>query len=102
MNYLVRETLNKINLTNKKLKILLCGLSFKGYPKTKDLRGSAFLNFYETFSKRKNIELYYYDNLFDQSEIEKLQIKKFEFKKPIKFDAIFFLNNSEDFLKNSC
>ena len=99
LNYLIKETSRKLNSKSKKLKVLLCGLSFKGYPQTKDLRGSAFVNFYKNFSKKKNIQLYYYDNLFDQNEIENFKIIKFEFKNLIKFDAIFFLNNSKDFKK---
>ncbi len=99
LNYLVKETFKKVNSKKENLRILLCGLSFKGYPQTKDLRGSAFINFYKNFSKRKNIKLYFYDNLFEQKEIEDFRIKKFEFKNLIKFHAIFFLNNSKDFKK---
>ena len=99
LNYLVKETFKKLNLKRENLRILFCGLSFKGHPQTKDLRGSAFINFYKNFSKKKNIKLYFYDNLFEQKEIEDFRIKKFEFKNLIKFHAIFFLNNSKDFKK---
>ncbi len=99
---LIDNSLKKINLNmNVKKKVLFCGLSFKGYPITKDLRGSAFVKFYKKYSNNKDIELFYYDSLFNKQDLLNYKIQKFMFKNQIKFDAIFFLNNSPELKKIS-
>jgi len=99
---LIDNSLRKINKKNNlRKKVLFCGLSFKGYPVTKDLRGSAFIKFYKKYANQNDIELFYYDSLFNDYDLLKYKIKKFLFKNQIKFDAIFFLNNSPEFKKIS-
>ena len=99
---LIDNSLRKINKKNNLIKkVLFCGLSFKGYPVTKDLRGSAFIKFYKKYANQNDIELFYYDSLFNDYDLLKYKIKKFLFKNQIKFDAIFFLNNSPEFKKIS-
>jgi len=103
LDHLIVNSLNKINNAkiDVKKKILFCGLSFKGYPVTKDLRGSAFIMFYRKYIKNKNTQLFYYDKLFNKNDLLNYQIKEFQFKDKIKFDAIFFLNNSPSLKKIS-
>ena len=99
---LIDNSLSKINKNiNVRKKVLFCGLSFKGYPITKDLRGSAFIKFYKKYSNKNDIELFYYDSLFNKYDLSNYKIKKFIFKDQIKFDAIFFLNNSPELKKIS-
>ena len=82
---------------NSKTKILLCGLSFKGNPKTKDYRGSGTLVFIKKL-KKYNIELF--DPLFTKTEIEKIGIKPFNSVNK-SFDKIIILNNNSFFKKES-
>jgi nucleotide sugar dehydrogenase len=82
---------------NKKTKILLCGLSFKGEPKTKDYRGSGTLIFLKEL-KKYNIELF--DPLFTKAEIQKIGAKPFEVVKN-SFDKIVILNNNNYFNSKS-
>ena len=45
---------------------------FKGYPVTKDYRGSVTLKFYENLRKNRKYQIYLNDPLFGNSEIERL------------------------------
>ena len=59
-NKIVYELIKKIILKFKgknKKNLLICGLAFKGYPQTKDYRGSISLVFFEKLNKIKNLNV---------------------------------------------
>jgi len=83
----------KKNSRNYNEKILICGLSFKGYPETKDYRGSATLIF---LKKLKKYKLELFDPLYSPKEIKNLKVKPFE-KINKSFDKLIVLNNNKLF-----
>jgi len=83
----------KKNSKSHNEKILICGLSFKGFPETKDYRGSGTLIF---LKKLKKYKLELLDPLYTFKEIKELKVKPF--KKVYKsFDKVIFLNNNRAF-----
>ena len=104
-NKIVFNLINKINklLGSKKTrKILLCGLSFKGYPETKDYRGSITLVFFQFLKKNKKFKVFIHDPLFDSLEIKKLLGVESEnlVKSKNEYDCIIIMNNNR-FYKNT-
>lgn len=83
----------KKNIKRNDEKILLCGLSFKGFPETKDYRGSGTLIFLKKL-KKYNLELF--DPLYSNEEIKKLNVRPFQEIKN-SFDKIVILNNNRLF-----
>ena len=94
-NKIVDELINvvKKNCKDYNEKILICGLSFKGYPETKDYRGSGSLIFIKKLEKYK-LELL--DPLFSAKEIRELKVKPFNDLKN-SFQKIIILNNNKYF-----
>ena len=86
----------KKNCKNYNEKILICGLSFKGYPETKDYRGSGTIMF---IKKLKKYKLELLDPLFSDKEIKKLKVKPFNNIKN-SFSKIIILNNNKFFKKS--
>ncbi len=97
-NKIVKKLISVIkkNITNQKEKILICGLSFKGFPETKDYRGSGTLTFLKDL-KSYNVELF--DPLYSSKEIRNLNVKPFK-KKNKFFDKLIILNNNKLFKTN--
>ncbi len=92
---LIKDIVNKFKGKIKK-NILICGLAFKGYPQTKDYRGSVSLTFFEKLNKIKNLNVQIHDPLFSQSEIKRLlNVGSEDFKKTSNYyDCIIILNNN--------
>ena len=68
--------INQINI-KKKIKIVICGLAFKGFPKTNDMRGSTvYPLIYELKKNFKNFKIYGHDELVDQKYFYSLKIQK--------------------------
>ena len=104
-NKIVFNLINRINNllgTKKRRKILLCGLSFKGYPETKDYRGSITLVFFQLLKKNSNFKVFIHDPLFAPEEIQKLLgINSENFNKnENEYDCIIIMNNNK-FYKNT-
>ena len=100
---IIIKLIDKINLklNHKKFpKILLMGLSFKGFPETKDFRQSSSVIFYKNLKKNSKNKVYIFDPLFRN---DKNVLKNFNFfdilTKKAKFDAIIILNNNKFFSK---
>lgn len=81
---------------NKKSKILLCGLAFKGFPITKDVRGSSSIYLYKKFSKIN--KTYVFDPIFTRYELKKYKINEINYK--FKYDLVVICNNSKK-IKNA-
>ena len=95
---LAYRVIEKLN-TKFKRKILIQGISFKGFPLTKDYRGSSVFDFYKILEKIDNFDVDVEDPLFSAEEIKKLG---FNFKKSKqKYDCIIFLNNNPLIKKKS-
>ena len=104
-NKIVFNLINRINKllgTKKNRKILLCGLSFKGYPETKDYRGSITLIFFQFLNKNTKFKVFIHDPLFAPQEIKKLLgIESENFNKSKnEYDCIVIMNNNR-FYKNT-
>ena len=81
---------------NKKSKILLCGLAFKGFPITKDVRGSSSIYLYKKFSKIN--KTYIFDPIFTRYELKKYKMNEINYK--FKYDLVVICNNSKK-IKNT-
>ena len=97
---LIKKIVNKLKGKVKK-NVLICGLAFKGYPQTKDYRGSVSLIFFEKLSKIKNLNVKLHDPLFSPKEIKRLlNVGSEDFKKNSNFyDCIIILNNNTYYKK---
>lgn len=102
-NKIVQNLISNIkkSLGNKKKRILLCGIAFKGYPQTKDYRGSSTLKFYESLRKNKNYKIYLHDPLFTDNEIERLLNTRSGHIKDVSnyYDCIVLVNNNNYYKK---
>jgi UDP-N-acetyl-D-mannosaminuronic acid dehydrogenase len=95
---IVRE-LNKLNKPPKICKILVCGLAFKGYPETADIRDSSSVEVAKLFIKN-GFSVSGYDAVADKEEVRSLNIQTVEI--PEGFggtDVVLFLNNHKNFEK---
>ena len=97
-NQIVLELIKTANKhLNKKSLVLLCGLSFKGYPETKDYRGSATIMFLKKIKSKKTMIL---DPLFSFDELKAIKLKPLE-KKTKKLDMVIIMNNNKFFKSHS-
>jgi UDP-N-acetyl-D-mannosaminuronic acid dehydrogenase len=86
--------------TNR-LKILLCGLAFKGVPETDDLRGSMGLKFLEIIENiDRNDEIFLFDFEVPSNKLTKIGkvVENIENDEK-QFDLIVILNNHQNFIK---
>ncbi len=94
------------NLSISKLKILIIGITFKGWPETNDIRGSISLKIANEFNNRCS-KLDLYDAVLCEEDFKKLNFHYCDIykRKVINYDAIFIMNNhpkniKKDFLKS--
>ncbi len=95
---IAKRILNSIYLKNKgSLKILLCGLAFKGKPETDDIRGSMGIKFFNELNKDNDIFLF--DYVVPSKKLEQFGkvLKSFDEKTIQKYNLIVILNNHEKF-----
>ncbi len=81
-------------LSSLKLKILIIGIAFKGWPETNDLRGSVSLKIAENL-KNNCSKLDLYDAVLSKDDFKNLNFNFCDIyqEKVIDYDAIFILNN---------
>jgi len=95
-SYVVERIINQILHQGKNLdsvKILICGLAFKGQPETGDIRNSSPLEIYKLIQD-KNIDVYGYDHVIDKNILIAHGIRYHNLNDNINgFDVIMFLNN---------
>jgi UDP-N-acetyl-D-mannosaminuronic acid dehydrogenase len=95
---IVRE-LNKLNKNPKSCKILICGLAFKGYPETGDIRDSSSVDVAKLFIKN-GISVSGYDAVADQEEVRSFNIQPVAIPEGfVGVDVVIFLNNHKSFEK---
>jgi len=99
--YNLIDNIKKLLGNSIKKKILLCGISFKGFPETKDYRGSVTLMFYEILKKNKNYQIYLHDPLFTNKEIVRLLNTRSGNIKEVSnfYDCIVLINNNKFYKK---
>lgn len=80
----------------KKLNVLICGLAFKGFPETSDVRNSISIDFVNKLNKKNNV--YVYDPVIKKYNLSKNNLNCIKSLNLIKnIDAILFLNNNPSF-----
>ena len=95
----ILDMIKKRQKKNKIQKILFCGLAFKGFPQTSDIRGSMSKDIIEYCEKIfKGVKIYGIDNLVSTVDAKKIS-SKLNFNKNLSqklnnFDIILILNNS--------
>lgn len=93
---------NAIKVAKKNIdncNLLFCGLAFKGYPETGDLRNSTSIEIANLF-KGKVKNMYGYDPVASPNDIEKYGLKSYDIQKGFKnIDIVLFLNNHKSFEK---
>tara|TARA_B110000046_G_scaffold65207_1_gene72681 strand:- start:123 stop:1871 length:1749 start_codon:yes stop_codon:yes gene_type:complete len=93
------KALKLVGKEGKKNKILFCGLAFKGYPETGDIRNSSSVEIIKIFLKH-NYDLYGYDAVASSEEIESIGLSYHDINSGFdEFDAVLFLNNHTKFQK---
>jgi UDP-N-acetyl-D-mannosaminuronic acid dehydrogenase len=100
--HVVDSVLGQLKKMGKKVslsKILLCGLSFKGYPETGDLRDSTSVDIAKLFQSHTS-NVYGYDAVARAEEIHALGIKPVTLPRGFDdMDVVLFLNNHKSFEK---
>ena len=95
----ILDMIKKRQKKNKIKKILFCGLAFKGFPQTSDIRGSMAKDIIKHSLKIfPGSKIYALDNLVSKIDAKKISSKVI-FNKKLnqkfnKFDIILFLNNN--------
>ena len=82
----------------KNTKIFIVGIAFKGNPETSDTRESTTLWFIEYLISKGVKNLWGYDPIIDNSELNNLGLKACSLEEGFKnSDAVFFMNNHRSF-----
>jgi nucleotide sugar dehydrogenase len=80
------------NFNTSKLKVLVLGLTFKGWPENNDTRGSVSVDIYnELVTSKFDVELF--DFSLQKESQNEFKLVKSLFKSISNFDAIFIMNN---------
>ena len=89
------KILNKFK-KKKKLNILICGLAFKGFPETSDIRNSISMVFVNKLNKKNKV--YVYDPVINKDDLDKKNLHFIKNLNIIKnIDSVLFLNNNPHF-----
>ena len=95
----ITSQLKNIGKDLNKCNILICGLAFKGYPETSDLRNSTAIEISNIFRGKVN-KLYGYDPIADQEDIIQYGLIPVNIPEGFKnIDIVLFLNNNKKFEK---
>jgi UDP-N-acetyl-D-mannosaminuronic acid dehydrogenase len=95
----VKESLEKLGKKVEGAKVLFCGLAFKGYPETGDIRNSSAIEVADIFKKNGAI-VCGYDPIAESREILELGLEPVSIPEAFKEkDVVLFLNNHKSFEK---
>ncbi|HAW20888.1 MAG TPA: hypothetical protein DCX14_11950 [Flavobacteriales bacterium] len=95
----IAERLSQLGKTMDQTKILVCGLAFKGYPETGDIRNSTSVEILKLLEAR-GAQMTGYDPVALQEEIDYFNIKSVNIPEGFEgIDAVLFLNNHRSFEK---
>ncbi|MCB0738628.1 MAG: nucleotide sugar dehydrogenase, partial [Bacteroidetes bacterium] len=95
----LKEQLGFVNKSVQGANVLICGLAFKGYPETGDIRNSSSVEVYNLL-KKEGVNIFGYDPVAIKEDLEYFEIKEHNVVHGFKgFDAVLFLNNHKSFEK---
>lgn len=95
----VKKQLNALGKDIKNAKVLVCGLAFKGYPETGDIRNSTSVEILQMIEK-EGAKVYGYDPVALIEDIESFNIKHVSVPDGFSgMDVVMFLNNHRSFEK---
>ena len=98
IHQLVLKELNRINKETSKCNLLICGLGFKGYPETGDIRNSTSIDIMNLFKKNNFNKIFAYDAVASDNEIINYDLIPFDIHKSFtNIDVVLFLNNHKSF-----
>ncbi len=95
----VKQRLSALGKEIKGANILICGLAFKGYPETGDIRNSTSVEILKLLES-KGAEVFGYDAVAAKEEIQSFNIKRATIPEGFNnMDVVMFLNNHKSFEK---
>lgn len=95
----IKKQLNELGKDIKTSKILVCGLAFKGYPETGDIRNSTSVEILKLL-EQEGAEVYGYDPVALEEDIKEFDIKNVSIPEGFEgMDIAMFLNNHRSFEK---
>jgi UDP-N-acetyl-D-mannosaminuronic acid dehydrogenase len=90
--------MNSVDKNIKDIKIFILGIAFKGNPETSDTRESTTLWFTNHLVSKGVKNLWGYDPIIDNVEIDKLGLKACSLEEGFRdADAVFFMNNHRSY-----
>ena len=93
----VSREIKRINKEISKCNLLICGLGFKGYPETGDIRNSTSIEISNLFMKKVK-KIYGFDAVVNDKEILDYDLIPFDINNGFKnIDIVLFLNNHKSF-----
>ncbi|MGB0178116.1 MAG: nucleotide sugar dehydrogenase, partial [Owenweeksia sp.] len=93
----VKKQLQEVGKNIKTAKVLICGLAFKGYPETGDIRNSTSVEILKMM-EAEGADVYGYDPVALPEEIEEFKIKNVSVPAGFEgMDMVMFLNNHKSF-----
>lgn len=102
-DFIVDRILWQLNVVGKKfsqVKILICGLSFKGKPETADIRNSPALDLSRAIRGRIDCVIFGHDPVVSHLDIEKEGIVPVSLPEGFQgMDVVAFMNNHDSFRK---
>jgi UDP-N-acetyl-D-mannosaminuronic acid dehydrogenase len=101
-SFIFERVIHQLEKSGKKVadcNILVCGLAFKGYPETGDIRNSTAIEIAELFKPNVNA-VYAFDAVAEFTEIAEYGLTPVNLPQGFKdIDAVLFLNNHKYFEK---
>jgi len=94
----IAELISKLIIQCNIKKILLCGLAFKGFPKTNDYRNSLAEYLIKHFNHQSDIELKFFDSDVSSLFTSDLNHLRVESLKTFTPELVVFCNNSKFFM----
>lgn len=100
--YITERVLTQLKELGKNVedsKILVCGLAFKGYPETGDVRNSSSVEIYQLLEEA-GAKMYGYDPVATQEDLDEFNINSVKLESGSNgYDVVLFLNNHKSFEK---
>ena len=91
------KALKLVGKEKQQIKLLFCGLAFKGNPATGDIRNSSSVEIVKLFNST-SFKLFAYDAVTPQEEVASIGVNYHDIKEGFdNFDAVLFLNNHVQF-----
>ena len=94
----INSDLKKLGKNNKKNKIFITGLAFKGSPETSDLRNSTSLEIFNILKKEKKNIIYVHDYVLEKMKNKTKNLNFINLDQGFKnSDVVLILNNHKNY-----